>query len=133
MAEGNLCDWSKLLGRAMMAVMFVLAGWNKIGGYGDTQAYMESAGVSGALLPLVILVELGAGLAVLLGFFTRWAALLLALFTLATAALFHYVPGDQMQMINFMKNITIAGGFIVLACAGGGRLSLDHIFRHKNK
>ncbi|MGL6160419.1 DoxX family protein [Microbulbifer sp.] len=133
MAEGNFCDWSKLLGRAMMAVMFVLAGWGKIGGYGETQAYMESAGVPGALLPLVILVELGGGLAVLFGFLTRWAALLLALFTLVTAAMFHYVPDDQMQMINFMKNITIAGGFIILACAGGGRLSLDHIFWHKNK
>lgn len=133
MTEGNLCDWSKLLGRALMAVMFVLAGWNKIGGYADTQGYMESAGVPGGLLPLVILVELGAGLAVLFGFLTRWAALLLALFTLATAALFHYVPDDQMQMINFMKNITIAGGFIILACAGPGRLSLDHMLKREKK
>lgn len=132
MTEGNFCDWSKLLGRVMMAVMFVLFGWSKLGGYTDSQSYMESAGVPGALLPLVILVELGGGLAILLGFLTRWAALLLALFTLAAAAMFHYVPGDQMQMINFMKNITIAGGFIILACAGPGRLSLDHMFK-RNK
>ncbi|SEA17400.1 DoxX family protein [Microbulbifer marinus] len=125
------CDLGKLLGRVLMSLMFITAGWNKIGGYEGTQAYMESAGVPGILLPLVILVELGGGLAILLGFFTRWSALALALFCLASAFLFHYVPGDQGQMISFMKNITIAGGFFILACAGAGKLSLDHRLRGK--
>lgn len=131
MTTAIYCDLTKLLGRALMSLMFISAGWNKIGGYESTQAYMESAGVPGILLPLVILVELGGGLAVLFGLFTRWAALALALLSLASAWLFHYVPDDQMQMINFMKNITIAGGFLILACAGAGRASLDHRLRRK--
>ncbi|MFC6633824.1 DoxX family protein [Microbulbifer taiwanensis] len=131
MTNGVYCDLTKLLGRVLMSLMFITAGWNKIGGYAGTQSYMESAGVPGLLLPLVILVELGGGLAILLGLFTRWAALALALFCLASAVLFHYVPDDQGQMISFMKNITIAGGFFILACAGAGRLSLDHKIRGK--
>lgn len=131
MKDGIFCDLTKLLGRILMAAIFIQAGWSKIGGYEGTQSYMESAGVPGLLLPLVILVELGGGLAVLLGFLTRWSALALALFSLATAVLFHYVPDDQQQMINLMKNVAIAGGFFILACAGAGRISLDQLFRRK--
>ena len=132
MNSGALCDFGKLLGRVLMSLMFISAGWSKIAGYAGTQAYMESAGVPGALLPLVIIAELGGGLAILFGFLTRWAALGLAIFCLASAWLFHYVPGDQAQMISFMKNITIAGGFFILACAGAGNLSIDHWLR-RNK
>ncbi|AOS96337.1 Inner membrane protein YqjF [Microbulbifer aggregans] len=132
MNSGALCDFGKLLGRVLMSLIFISAGWSKIAGYAGTQAYMESAGVPGALLPLVIIAELGGGLAILFGFLTRWAALGLAIFCLASAWLFHYVPGDQAQMISFMKNITIAGGFFILACAGGGNLSVDHWLR-RNK
>lgn len=128
MTNGIYCDVAKLVGRVLMALMFVSAGWSKIGGYEGTQGYMESMGVPGAILPLVILVELGGGLAVLFGFLTRWAALGLSLFCLLSAFLFHYVPDDQAQMINFMKNITIAGGFLILACAGAGKFSVDHMF-----
>ncbi|SDK41594.1 DoxX family protein [Microbulbifer yueqingensis] len=128
MTNSILCDSTKLLGRVLMSWMFIAAGWSKIGGYEGTQAYMESAGVAGWLLPLVIVAELGGGLAVLFGFLTRWAALGLALFSVASALLFHYVPGDQAQMISFMKNITIAGGFLILSCTGAGRFSVDHMF-----
>lgn len=127
-----LCDFTKLLGRVLMSLMFISAGWGKIAGYAGAQQYMESAGVPGAVLPLVILAELGGGLAILFGFLTRWAALGLAVFCLLAAFLFHYMPGDQAQMTNFMKNITIAGGFFILACAGAGRVSLDHLW-HRNK
>lgn len=129
MTTGISCDIAKLLGRILMALMFITAGWGKISGYDATQGYMASVGVPGALLPLVIFVELAGGLAVLFGFLTRWAALGLALFSLLAAFLFHYHPEDQGQMINFMKNLTIAGGFLILACAGAGRISLDHLFR----
>lgn len=132
MNSGIFCDITKLLGRLLMSLMFISAGWSKIAGYAGTQAYMESAGVPGALLPLVIIAELGGGLAILFGFLSRWAALGLALFCLASAWLFHYVPGDQAQMISFMKNITIAGGFLILAGSGPGNLSLDHWLR-RNK
>jgi putative oxidoreductase len=132
MTDGNLCNLTKLLGRVLLALPFIIAGWGKIGGFSGTQAFMESAGVPGILLPLVILVELVGGLAVLLGWLTRWWALALALFCLASAWLFHWVPGDQMQMTNFMKNLAIAGGFFILACAGAGKFSLDHLLK-RNK
>ena len=114
------------IGRVLMAVMFIQAGISKMFGYAGAQGYMEAAGVPGALLPLVILLEAGGGLAVLLGLFTRWSALLLAGFCVLAALLFHLKPDDQMQMISFMKNITIAGGFLVLAGAGPGALALDN-------
>lgn len=121
-----LCDFTKLIARILMSVMFIVSGYAKIGAYAGTQEYMASVGVPGALLPLVILLELGGGIAILFGFFTRWVALAFAIFCLASAWLFHNVPGDQMQQIMFMKNLTIAGGFLVLACAGAGRFSFDH-------
>ena len=113
------------IGRVLMAIMFIQGGVEKIFGYAGAQGYMEAAGVPGVLLPLVILTETGGGLCVLLGLFTRWAAIALAGFCVLAAILFHWQPGDMMQMINFMKNITIAGGFLVLAGAGPGALALD--------
>jgi putative oxidoreductase len=109
-----------------MAIMFIQSGVEKIFGYAGAQGYMEAAGVPGVLLPLVILTEAGGGLCVLLGLFTRWAAIALAGFCVLAAILFHWQPGEMMQMINFMKNITIAGGFLVLAGAGPGALALDN-------
>jgi putative oxidoreductase len=113
------------LGRVLMSIMFIQAGVSKIFGYAGAQGYMEAHGVSGMLLPLVILTEVGGGLCILLGLFTRWAAIALAGFCLLAAIFFHWQPSDQMQMINFMKNITIAGGFLVLAGSGPGALALD--------
>ena len=119
-------DFSLLLGRLGLALIFILSGLAKLGaGYAPTQGYMEAMGVPGALLPLVIAAELGGGLAVLAGLLTRWASLGLAVFSLASAVLFHFDLGDQGQFINFYKNVAIAGGFLVLAAHDGGRLSLD--------
>lgn len=118
-------NFAILLGRAGLALIFILSGVSKIAGYAGTQQYMEAMGVPGALLPLVILVELGGGLAILGGFATRWAALGLAGFTVVAAVLFHANLGDQNQFINFMKNIAIAGGFLALAAQGAGNLSID--------
>ena len=114
------------IGRVLMAVIFIQAGINKIFGYAGAQAYMEQHGLSGMLLPLVILLEAGGGLALLLGLFTRWVALAFAGFCVLAAIFFHLKPDDPMQMISFMKNITIAGGFLVLAGAGPGALALDN-------
>jgi putative oxidoreductase len=119
----------KLIGRVLLAIIFIQSGWSKIFGYAGTAEHMNAAGVPGVLLPLVILTELGGGLCVLLGLFTRYAAIALAGFCVLAAWFFHYQPGDQMQMINFMKNITIAGGFLVLAGAGPGALALDNLRR----
>ncbi|WP_226703370.1 DoxX family protein [Microbulbifer elongatus] len=126
MNNGVLCDFTKLVARILMSIMFIVAGYSKIGAYAGTQEYMAAAGVPGFFLPLVILLELGGGLAILFGFFTRWVAVAFAAFCVISAWMFHNVPGDQMQQIMFMKNITIAGGFLILACAGAGRFSFDH-------
>ncbi len=113
------------LGRILLAFIFVMAGFNKIVAYAGTQQYMEQAGLPGLLLPLVILVELGGGLALVAGFMTRWAALALAFFTLLTAFIFHFDFADQAQSIQFMKNLAIAGGLIALSVAGPGAFALD--------
>ena len=114
-----------LLGRIGLSLIFLISGWGKIAGYAATQGYMESQGVPGALLPLVIALERGGGLAILGGFFTRWVALALAGFTLVAAFLFHANLADQMQAIMFWKNFAIAGGFLLLAANGPGALSFD--------
>ncbi|MDO8696859.1 MAG: DoxX family protein [Pseudomonas sp.] len=114
-----------LLARLLLAQIFLLAGLGKISGYAGAQGYMESMGVPGALLPLVILLEVGGSLALILGFMTRWAALALAGFCVAAALIFHLQPNDQMQMIMLMKNLAMAGGLLLLYVQGAGAYSLD--------
>ncbi|HZY32837.1 MAG TPA: DoxX family protein [Rhodanobacter sp.] len=120
-----------LLGRIGLSLIFIISGWGKIAGYAATQQYMEAMGVPGALLPLVIALELGGGLAILMGAFTRWIALALAVFSLASAALFHANLDDAAQAINFWKNVAMAGGFLMLAAHGAGMLSLDHAWNKR--
>ncbi len=116
---------AELAGRILLALMFLLAGISKITGYEGTQGYMASVGVPGALLPLVIALEIGGAIAIIVGFQTRLAALALAGFSIAAAALFHSNFADQIQMILFLKNVAVAGGFLILAANGPGSLSLD--------
>ena len=120
-----------LFGRVGLSLVFIISGWGKIAAYAGTQQYMASAGLPGGLLPLVIALELGGGLAILTGAFTRWIALALAAFSLASAALFHANLGDAAQAINFWKNVAMAGGFLMLAAHGAGTLSLDHLWNKR--
>jgi len=99
----------------------------KIAHYDGIVDYMQSYGVSGRLLPLVIVTELGGGLFVALGLFTRLAAIALAGFSLLTALFFHADLGNPDQVIQIYKNVAMAGGFIVLAAAGAGRWSADRL------
>ena len=120
-------DYSDVLGRVLLALLFLLAGIGKLGGaYEGTQGYMEAFSVPGMLLPLVILVEIGGALLLIVGFQTRWTALALAGFSIVSAAIFHSDFGDQAQMTNFLKNISIAGGLLVLYANGPGSYSLDN-------
>lgn len=115
-----------LAARVLLAQIFLVAGFGKLGaGYAGTQGYMEAMGIPGMLLPLVIALEIGGGLALVAGFMTRWAALALAAFTVAGAVLFHANFGDQMQTIMFMKNFAIAGGLLLLYVHGAGAFSVD--------
>ncbi|KAA0920412.1 DoxX family protein [Aquicoccus porphyridii] len=122
------------LGRALLSLIFISAGAQKITGYEGTQGYMEMMGVPGSLLPLVILTELGGGLALLLGWQARIVAFLLAGFTLLSGLLFHFLPGlgmegmeAQTQMISFWKNVSIAGGMLMVVSFGAGAFSLDRV------
>jgi putative oxidoreductase len=120
-----------LLGRLGLSLIFIISGWGKIAGYAATQGYMESKGIPGGLLPLVIALELGGGLAIAAGLFTRWIALALAGFSLVAAFIFHFELADQMQAIMFWKNIAIAGGFLMLAANTPGAFSLDALFNRQ--
>ena len=121
-----------LAGRILLGLLFVLSGFGKIAGFDGTIGYIASQNLPmpSVVAVLTILVELGGGLALVAGFYTRQAALLLAGFTLVAAFVFHAywaVPeaAKTMQQINFLKNLSIAGGLLVLAAFGPGRLSLE--------
>ena len=118
----NTDAFISLVARVLMAYIFLVAGWGKITAYKTTIAYMESKGVPGALLPLTILVEFGGGLALLLGFQARLAALGLAIFSVVTAVLFH---GGAEDSINLMKNMAMTGGLLFLMLHGAGKFSVD--------
>jgi putative oxidoreductase len=121
-----------LIGRTLLALMFVIAGYTKIGGFAGVVGYVASKGLP---LPhvvalLTIALELGAGLALIVGFYARWAALALALFTLSASVLFHNfwaVPPEQYmtQYLMFMKNIAISGGLLAITAFGPGAWSWD--------
>ncbi|WP_394809064.1 DoxX family protein [Nitrosomonas sp.] len=116
---------SQLVARLFLGQIFLLSGILKISGYEGTQGYMHAMGVPGMLLPLVILLEIGGGLAIIAGWQTKLVSIALAAFTVVAAVIFHNNLSDQMQMIMFMKNVAITGGFILLAIHGAGGYSLD--------
>ena len=115
----------ELAGRILLGHIFLLAGINKISAYEGTVGYMEAMGVPGMLLPLVILLEIVGGLALIIGFKARWAAIALAGFTALAAILFHADFSDQTQMILFMKNWAITGGLLLVYVYGAGEISMD--------
>ena len=114
-----------LAGRLLVSFIFIMAGMNKITGYAGTQGYMESMGVPGMLLPLVILLELGCGILLLIGWNTRFSAFLLAGFSLLAAFISHFKPDDQIQMVMLMKNLAISGGLLYILASGPGAWSVD--------
>lgn len=122
-------DAGVLVARILMPILFIVAGWGKITGYAGTQQYMEAMGVPGFMLPLVILLEFGGGLAIIFGFLTRTTALITAVFTLLTAFLFHSNFTEGANSIMFMKNFSIAGGYLLLALMGPGAYSLDRLLK----
>lgn len=117
--------YTPVVGRLLISSIFLMAGISKITGYAGTQGYMVSVGVPGELLPVVIAVEILGALAIIIGYHTRLAAFLLAGFTVVSALLFHNDFADQTQSIMFMKNLAIAGGFLLLVANGPGTVSVD--------
>ena len=114
------------LGRIMLALIFILAGVGKMMDPAGTLGYMHSVGLPGVLLWPTIALEVLGGLAVAVGFKTRYAAIALAIFSVAAAVIFHHNFADQMQMILFLKNIAMAGGLLLLAAGGRTAFSMDN-------
>lgn len=127
-----LQDTLALVGRILIALLFVPAGFAKLTGFAGTVGYIASVG---APLPqlgaaIAVLVELGVGLMLLVGFKTRFAAIVLALFTLAASVMFHNywsMPADKafVNQLMFFKNVAIAGGLFAIAALGAGRFGFD--------
>lgn len=114
-----------LTARLLASVIFISAGFSKLGaGYAGAQGYMASVGLPGELLPLVIALEIGGGLALLLGFQARLVAFALSVFCIVSGVLFHS-GADPMQQIMFMNNLAMAGGLLAFTLFGAGRVSLD--------
>ncbi|MFA5916160.1 MAG: DoxX family protein [Burkholderiales bacterium] len=125
-------DSAALAGRILLALIFIISGYGKITGYAGTAGYMASKGLPmvAVLLPLTILVELGGGLLIALGWKARWAAALIFLFLIPVTLVFHNPTGlapaeAQQQMINLLKNVSIMGGMLGLFAFGPGGFSLD--------
>ena len=125
-------DVAALVGRILLALMFVWAGYGKITGYAGTAGWMASAGMPmvGVFLPLAILGELGGGIALIVGWKARWVALALAGFTLVASLIFHNfwaMTGDAVMtnMLFFYKNVAVIGGMLMVFAFGPGRFSLD--------
>ena len=114
-------------GRLLLALMFILSGLGKIAAPDATQGFIASVGLPFPLLSylVAVVVELGGGILLVLGFQTKLVSLALAAFTFVTAVVFHTDFADQNQMIHFMKNISIIGGLLQVATFGAGSLSLD--------
>tara|TARA_Y100001960_G_C13953774_1_gene484942 strand:- start:67 stop:438 length:372 start_codon:yes stop_codon:yes gene_type:complete len=114
-----------LVGRIFISLVFLLAGVGKIFNYEGTINYMESFSVSSYLLIPAIIIEILFPLLIIIGYKTRVSALILALFSLLLAVIFHSDFSDQMQLISFLKNFAIAGGFLIIFVRGAGKYSLD--------
>jgi putative oxidoreductase len=123
----NLNASAALAGRLLLAALFLVSGIGKIAAPAGTIAYIASSGMPLPAMAYIgaVIVEVGFSIALVLGFQTRFVAVVMALFSLATAFAFHAHFGDQNQVIHFMKNFAIAGGFLQVAVFGAGRFGLD--------
>jgi putative oxidoreductase len=120
--------FAPLLGRILMAILFVPAGFSKIGGFQGSVEYAASAGmpVPALAIAAAIAIEFGGGLLLLVGYQTRWAAAAMAVFSVVAAIFFHRDFSDMMQMISFQKNLAIAGGLLAFVYFGAGPMSVDN-------
>lgn len=125
-------DWIALVGRILLAIYFIMSGFSKIGGFEGTVGYISSKGLPmpQVLAVLTILIELGGGILLLVGWKARWAALAIAIFCVLAAFIFHNYwampEAERMaQYQTFWKNVTIAGGMLMVLAFGPGRLSIE--------
>ena len=122
----NIAD---LIGRILISALFFLNGIFKINNYEGTIGWMESFGMPGILLIPAIILEIAGPVLIIIGYKTKLAAGLLSLFCIATAFIFHNDFANQMQLTSFLKNIALAGGFLILFVNGAKGFSLDNKFK----
>ena len=115
----------EVLGRIFLSLIFLLAGVGKIFNYEGTIDYMESFGVPGYLLVPAIIIEILLPLLVIVGYKTKLASIILSLFAILLAIIFHTDFSNQMQLMSFLKNFAIAGGFLIIFARGAGKYSID--------
>ena len=118
----------EFIGRIFISLIFLIAGVGKIFNYEGTIGYMESFGIPGYLLIPAIIIEILFPLLVIIGYKTKLAAIILALFTISLAIIFHTDFSNQMQLMSFLKNFAIAGGFLIIFARGAGKYSIDQQF-----
>ena len=116
----------EILGRLLLSAIFLINGIGKIFNYEGTIQYMENFDVPGYLIIPAITVEIFFPILLIIGYYTKFSALVLSLFTLALAVIFHTDFSNQMQLMSFLKNIAIAGGFLIIFVYGPGKYSIDH-------
>ena len=115
----------ELIGRIFISLIFLLAGVGKIFNYEGTIGYMESYGIPGYLLIPAIVIEILFPLLVIIGYKTKFSAMILSLFAILLAIIFHTDFSNQMQLMSFLKNFAIAGGFLIIFVRGAGKYSID--------
>ncbi len=136
---GVRMEWIKalamLVGRILLVLIFLQSGVGKIGNFAGTAQYMAKFGMPYPTFFLLgsIFLELVGSITIILGFLTRWGTLLIIIFLIPTTLIFHTNFADRMQMIHFMKNVSMFGGCLFLLGAGPGRLSFDHLFRGRKR
>ena len=123
----------EFIGRILISALFLIEGFKKISIQEDVIMYMEEYGVPAILFMPATVLEILFPLFLILGYKTKWAAAVMALFTFVVAIIFHTDFSEGMQMILFLKDIAIAGGFMIIIVYGPGKISLDHYFRSKQE
>ena len=121
------------IGRLLLSALFLIEGFGKISMQENVITYMEDYGVPGILFVPATVLEILFPLLLIVGYKTKWAASVMALFTFTVAIIFHTDFSEGMQMILFLKDIAIAGGFMIIVAYGPGRISLDHYFKSKQE
>ena len=123
----------EFVGRIFLSALFLIEGLGKISIQEDVIMYMEDFGVPGILFVPAVILEILFPLFLIVGYKTKWAASIMALFTFAVAIIFHTDFTEEIQMIFFLKDIAIAGGFMIIFAYGPGKISLDHYFNSKKE
>ena len=121
----------ELVGRIFLSALFLIEGVEKLFAQEQVITYMEDYGVPGMLFIPAVIVEILFPLLLIVGYKTRLAALVMALFTLTVAIIFHTDFSDGMQLISFLKNLAIAGGFMIIIAYGSNKFSIDHFLKSK--